>query len=68
MKKFAFVILLLCMVTIIHFFIREQFNKIVLSHNENLVLSITYLITGISLLILFILKNRENKNEENLKK
>jgi hypothetical protein len=68
MKKFAFIILLLCMVTIIHFFIREQFNKIVLSHNENLVLSITYLITGISLLILFILKNRENKNEENLKK
>lgn len=68
MKKFAFVILLLCMVTIIHFFIREQFNKIVLSHIENLVLSITYLITGISLLILFILKNRENKNEENLKK
>lgn len=68
MKKFAFVILLLCMVTIIHFFIREQFNKIVLSHNENLVLSITYLITGISLLILFILKNRENKNEEKLKK
>lgn len=68
MKKIAFIALLLSIVTIIYFFIKEQFNKIVLSRNENLVLSITYLIVGISLLTLFWVKNRENKKEDNLKK
>jgi hypothetical protein len=46
----------------------EQFNGVVLTHAENLVLSITYLLVGISLLILFRLKNKENKEQENLKK
>ncbi|MEO8822307.1 MAG: hypothetical protein ABI366_01955 [Ginsengibacter sp.] len=68
MKKIAFIALLISIITIIYFFIKEQFNKIVLSRNENLVLSITYLVVGISLLTLFWLKNRENKKEDNLKK
>lgn len=68
MKKAAFIILFLSAATIVYFFIKEQFNKIVLSPAENLTLSVTYLLVGISLLILFWLKNKENKKEENLKK
>jgi hypothetical protein len=56
------------MITIIYFFIREQFNGVVLSHTENMLLSVTYLLVGISLLILFRLKNMENKKQDNLKK
>ena len=67
MKKAAFIILFLSAVTIIYLFIKEQFNGVVLSRIENLVLSITYLLVGISLLALFLLKNKENK-EGNLKK
>ena len=67
MKKAAFIILFLSAVTIIYLFIKEQFNGVVLSRIENLVLSITYLLVGISLLALFRLKNKEDK-EGNLKK
>jgi len=67
LKKIAFIVLLLSVVTIIYFFIKEQLNKQVLSHTENLILSITYLLVGISLLILFALKNMENKKQDNLK-
>ena len=68
MKKAAFIILLLSIVTIIYFFIKEQFNGIVLSQNENMVLSVTYLLVGISLLTVFWLKNKESNKEENFKK
>ncbi|MGN6250071.1 MAG: hypothetical protein ACTHNG_17085 [Ginsengibacter sp.] len=68
MKKIAFAVLFLSIATIIYFFIGEQFNGVVLSHTQNLVLSITYLLVGISLLILFTLKNKENKEHKNLKK
>lgn len=68
MKKIAFIILLLSIVTIIYFFIKEQLNGIVLSRNENMVLSVTYLLVGISLLTIFWLKNKENNKEENYKK
>jgi amino acid transporter len=67
MKKAAFIILFLSAVTIIYLFIKEQFNGVVLSRIENLILSITYLLVGISLLALLRLKNKENK-EGNLKK
>lgn len=53
--------LLICFITIAYFFIKEQFNKVVLTSGENLVLSITYLLVGIILLILFIVKNREDR-------
>ena len=64
MKRFLFLLLLVCFITIVYFFIREQFNKIVLTRNENLVLSVTYLLVGIILLILFIIKNKENKKKQ----
>jgi hypothetical protein len=68
MKKLAFIILLISMITIVHFFIKEQFNKIVLSQMENIVLSVTYLLVGVSLLILFLLKNKEDKKKSNSEK
>ena len=61
MKRLLFILLLICFITIVYFFIKEQFNKVVLTSRENLVLSITYLLVGIILLVLFIVKNRENK-------
>ncbi|HZW71182.1 MAG TPA: hypothetical protein VFF57_09910 [Hanamia sp.] len=61
MKRLLFILLLICFITIAYFFIKEQFNKVVLTSRENLVLSITYLLVGIILLVLFIIKNRENK-------
>jgi amino acid transporter len=67
MKKAAFIILFLSAITIIYLFIKEQFNGVVLSRMENLVLSITYLLVGISMLVLFRIKSKENK-EENAKK
>ena len=53
---------------IIYFFIKEQFRGIALSQKENLLLSITYLIVGISLIILFRIKHFEDKNKKDLKK
>ena len=67
MKKAAFIILFFSAITIIYLFIKEQFNGVVLSRMENLVLSITYLLVGISMLVLFRIKSKENK-EENAKK
>jgi len=64
LKKIAFAVLITSAVTIIYLFIKEQFNGAVLSHTENLILSITYLLVGISLLVLFRLKNRENKEHD----
>lgn len=63
MKKIIIILLALCMITIIYFFIKEQFKGIVLSNKENTLLSITYLVTGISLLILFRLKHLEKKKQ-----
>ncbi len=63
MKKLLFFLLLLCFITIVYFFIKEQFNKVVLTRNENLALSVTYLLVGIILLILFISRNKENKKK-----
>ncbi|MEO8720986.1 MAG: hypothetical protein ABI297_03250 [Ginsengibacter sp.] len=68
MKNISIIFLLLCGLVIIYFFIQEQFKGVVLSQKENLLLSITYLIVGISLLILFRLKHLENKNKKNVKK
>ena len=58
MKKISFIFLLLSMVVITYLFVREQFSGIVLSQKENTLLSITYLVVGISLLILFRIKYR----------
>lgn len=64
MKKIAFIFLLISIVIIVYLFIKEQFRGIVLSATENILLSITYLIVGASLFILFRLKYLENKREE----
>ena len=68
MKKVSFIFLLLSIGIIIYFFIKEQFRGIALSQKENLLLSITYLIVGISLIILFRIKHFEDKNKKDLKK
>jgi amino acid transporter len=68
MKKISFIFLLLSIAIIIYFFIKEQFRGITLSSTENIILSITYLVVGISLLILFRLKHLENKQQESQRK
>ncbi|MEO9004403.1 MAG: hypothetical protein ABI288_06685 [Ginsengibacter sp.] len=65
MKKIIMVLLVLCMGIIIYFFIKEQLNGIVLSHTENTLLSITYLVAGISIFILYWKRRLENKNQSN---
>jgi hypothetical protein len=67
MRKFLFFLLLISFITIVYFFIREQFNKVVLNRNENFALAVTYLLVGIILLILFIIKNKENKKNSEWK-
>ena len=64
MRKFLFFLLLISFITIVYFFIREQFNKVVLNRNENFALAVTYLLVGIILLILFIIKNKKNKKKQ----
>jgi len=68
MKRISFIFLIISIIIIAYFFIQEQFRGITLSSTENIILSITYLVVGISLLILFRLKHLENKQEENQRK
>ncbi|HEY5464884.1 MAG TPA: hypothetical protein VIJ95_16595 [Hanamia sp.] len=64
MKKISFLFLIVSIGIIIYFFIKEQFRGIGLSPWENMLLSITYLVVGISLIILYRIKYLENKNQE----
>jgi len=64
MKKISFFFLIASIAIIIYFFIKEQFRGIVLSRWENLLLAITYLVVGISLIILYRIKYLENKKKE----
>jgi len=68
MKRISFIVLLTGFIIIAYLFIKEQFRGIILSSTENTILSITYLVVGICLIILFRIKNQENKKKENLKK
>ncbi|MGN6532343.1 MAG: hypothetical protein ACTHK0_11415 [Ginsengibacter sp.] len=68
MKAASIIFLLISIIIIIYLFIKEQFKGIVLSSTENTLLSITYLVVGISLIILFRIKNMENKKKEDSKK
>lgn len=68
MKKISMLLLVLSAVIIAWFFIKEQLNGIVLSGKENRILSITYLVTGISIFILYWTKRSENKNQEEANK
>lgn len=67
MKKISLLILLLGMGVIIYFFIKEQFKGVTLSHEENMALSITYLVIGICMLILArinFLEKKKSRDEE----
>lgn len=67
MKKISLLVLLLCMGIIIYFFIKEQFKGVTLSHEENMALSITYLVIGICMLILArinFLEKKKSRDEE----
>ena len=61
MKRIIIFILVLSMGLIIYFFIKEQFNGIVLTNKENILLSVLYLIVGISVLILARINFLKNK-------
>jgi hypothetical protein len=61
MKNTLVIILLLSMGFIIYFFVKEQFQNIVLSSNENIFLSVLYLIVGACVLILIRIKSSEKK-------
>ncbi|MEO8415065.1 MAG: hypothetical protein ABI472_15465 [Ginsengibacter sp.] len=63
MKKISSVFLVLSLGTTAYFFIKEQIKGVALSPNENILLSISYLITGISVLILVRIKFLENRNQ-----
>lgn len=63
MKILGVILLILSVGTTMYFFVIEQFKGIVLTKNENTILSVSYLITGISLIILARKKLLEKKNE-----
>jgi hypothetical protein len=59
MKKISVLLLVVCGGIIIYLFIKEQFNGMVLSGKENMLLSITYLLVGVCLLILYLKRPRD---------
>ncbi len=61
MKNIVIVILIISMALIIYFFIKEQFEGIVLGNNENIFLSALYLVVGVSVLILARINFLKNK-------
>ena len=61
MKTIIIFILLISMGFIIYFFIKEQFNGVVLTNKENIFLSVLYLVVGISVLILVRINYLKNK-------
>lgn len=68
MKKISLTFLVISTGVIIYYLIKEQLKGIHLSPAENRLLSITYLVVGICLFMLFRLKHLENKKGENPKK
>jgi hypothetical protein len=63
-KKTSLGFMLLSCAVIIFFFIKEQFRGIVLSSAENMTLSITYLVFGLSMLIFGRINFLEKKKEQ----
>lgn len=63
MKNILLVTLLLSMGFITYFFVEEQIKGVVLSKDENIFLSVLYLIVGISVFLLIRTKTREKKNQ-----
>jgi len=61
MKKIAAIILAICMGIIVYFLIKEEINGVVISHRENIILSVTYILIGICLFIFYRIKFPEKK-------
>ena len=71
MKKLSLLVMVLAMSVVIYFFIKEQFKRVTLSHEENMTLSVTYLVIGLCMLILArinYLEKRKKAEEEEIKK
>jgi len=64
MKKIIILLLVLGIGIVIYFFIKEQFRGITLTHGENMILSFTYLVNGILILIFARIKYLEKKNQQ----
>jgi hypothetical protein len=63
MKNLLIIILLASMACIAYFFVEEQFKGVVLTQSENILLSVLYLIVGLSVLGLIRIKSSEKKKE-----
>jgi hypothetical protein len=61
MKKIAALILVICMGIIVYFLIKEEINGVVLSHSENIILSVTYILIGVCVFIFYRIKFSEKK-------
>jgi hypothetical protein len=63
MKNVAVTLFFASIGVIIYFFIKEQFKGIVLSHTENVVLSIAYFGFAIANIIFIVLSKKVKKSE-----
>ena len=63
MKKVALILFFASIGLIIYFFIKEQFKGIVLSHAENIILSIAYFGFAIANIIFIVLSKKMKKSE-----
>ncbi len=63
MKNVLIIILLISMGFIVYFFVEEQFKGIVLTQNENIFLSVLYLIVGLSVLGLIRIKSSKKRSD-----
>jgi hypothetical protein len=61
MKNALIIILLASMAFIVYFFVEEQFKGIVLTQNENIFISVLYLVVGLSVLGLIRIRSSEKK-------
>jgi hypothetical protein len=61
MKNALIIILLASMAFIVYFFVEEQFKGVVLTQNENIFISVLYLVVGLSVLGLIRIRSSEKK-------
>ena len=64
MKKILIFVLAICLGLIVYYFIKEQVKGKVLSHGEDNILSVTYIVTGVSFLLIGRIKYLENKKRQ----
>jgi len=61
MKNVLIIILLASMACIVYFFVEEQFKGVVLTQKENILLSVLYIVVGLSVLLLIKIRSSEKK-------